>query len=62
VSDEPLVSVDFNSSTYSSTVDAPTTAVLDGTLVKVLSWYDNEVGFSSRLLDLAEYLRVFVER
>jgi glyceraldehyde 3-phosphate dehydrogenase len=43
-------------------VDAPTTAVLDGTLVKVLSWYDNEMGFSSRLLDLAEHLRVFVER
>lgn len=62
VSDEPLVSVDFNSSTYSSTVDAPTTAVLDGTLVKVLSWYDNEMGFSSRLLDLAERLRPFVGR
>ncbi|HYO46267.1 MAG TPA: type I glyceraldehyde-3-phosphate dehydrogenase [Gemmatimonadota bacterium] len=62
VSDEPLVSVDFNSSTYSSTVDAPLTAVLDGTLVKVLSWYDNEMGFSSRLLDLAECLRPFVGR
>jgi glyceraldehyde 3-phosphate dehydrogenase len=62
VSDEPLVSIDFNSSRYSSTVDAPTTAVLDGTLVKVLSWYDNEMGFSSRLVDLAERLRPFVER
>jgi glyceraldehyde 3-phosphate dehydrogenase len=62
VSDEPLVSIDFNSSRYSSTVDAPLTAVLDGTLVKVLSWYDNEMGFSSRLVDLAERLRPFVER
>jgi len=62
VSDEPLVSIDFNSSHYSSTVDAPLTAVLDGTLVKVLSWYDNEMGFSSRLVDLAERRRPFVER
>ncbi|MBW3660135.1 MAG: type I glyceraldehyde-3-phosphate dehydrogenase [Gemmatimonadetes bacterium] len=56
VSDEPLVSVDYMSTTHSSTVDALSTAVLDGTLVKVLSWYDNEMGFSTRLLDLAEYL------
>lgn len=62
VSDEPLVSIDFNSSPYSSIVDAPTTAVLEGTLVKVLSWYDNEMGFSSRLIDLAERLRPFVQR
>jgi glyceraldehyde 3-phosphate dehydrogenase len=60
VSDEPLVSIDFVSSPYSSIVDAPSTAVLDGTLVKVFSWYDNEMGFSTRLLDLAERLRPFL--
>ena len=60
VTDEPLVSVDFMSSTESSTVDALSTAVLDGTLVKVLSWYDNEMGFASRLLDLVERLGRFV--
>jgi glyceraldehyde 3-phosphate dehydrogenase len=62
VCDEPLVSVDFTSSTYSSVVDALSTFVLEGTLVKVLSWYDNEMGFSTRLLDLAERLRPFVGR
>jgi glyceraldehyde 3-phosphate dehydrogenase len=62
VSDEPLVSIDFVSSSYSSIVDAPSTAVLDGTLVKVFSWYDNEMGFSTRLLDLAERLRPFLGR
>ena len=62
VSDEPLVSIDFVSSPYSSIVDAPSTAVIDGTLVKVFSWYDNEMGFSTRLLDLAERLRPFLDR
>ena len=62
VSDEPLVSIDFVSSPYSSIVDSPSTAVLEGTLVKVFSWYDNEMGFSTRLLDLAERLRSFVAR
>jgi glyceraldehyde 3-phosphate dehydrogenase len=62
VCDEPLVSIDFVSSTYSSIVDALSTAVIDGTLVKVFSWYDNEMGFSCRLLDLAERLRPFVGR
>ncbi|MDX1622811.1 MAG: type I glyceraldehyde-3-phosphate dehydrogenase [Gemmatimonadota bacterium] len=56
VSDEPLVSVDYMSSTESATIDALSTAVLDGTLVKVLAWYDNEMGFASRLLDLVERL------
>lgn len=60
VSDEPLVSVDYMSSTESATVDALSTAVLDGTLVKVLAWYDNEMGFSTRLVDLAEYLERFL--
>ncbi|WP_069470492.1 type I glyceraldehyde-3-phosphate dehydrogenase [Candidatus Marithrix sp. Canyon 246] len=49
--DEPLVSVDFNHTTVSSTYDASLTKVTGGTLVKVLSWYDNEWGFSNRMLD-----------
>ena len=48
---EPLVSVDFNHSPLSSTVDAGMTRVTGGTLVKVCSWYDNEWGFSNRMLD-----------
>ncbi|MGI9302499.1 MAG: type I glyceraldehyde-3-phosphate dehydrogenase [Gammaproteobacteria bacterium] len=51
--DAPLVSVDFNHTTVSSTYDASLTKVIDGTLVKVLSWYDNEWGFSNRMLDTA---------
>jgi len=50
---EPLVSSDFNGSRYSSSVDLLSTMVVDGTLVKVYSWYDNETGFSCRMLDLA---------
>jgi glyceraldehyde 3-phosphate dehydrogenase len=53
VSDEPLVSVDFQGSTLSSIVDTPTTKVLEGTLVKVLAWYDNEWGYANRVVDLA---------
>ena len=49
--DKPLVSVDFNHDPASSTYDATLTKVIDGTLVKVLSWYDNEWGFSNRMLD-----------
>ncbi len=51
-SEEPLVSVDFNGSSFSSIVDAPTTYVV-GNMVKVLSWYDNESGYSHRMVDLA---------
>lgn len=50
---EPLVSSDFNGSSYSSIADLPSTMVMEGTMVKVLSWYDNESGFSNRMLDLA---------
>jgi glyceraldehyde 3-phosphate dehydrogenase len=50
--EEPLVSIDFNGSTYSSIVDAPTTHVIDN-MVKVLAWYDNEAGYSNRMVDLA---------
>lgn len=49
--DEPLVSMDFNHSAQSSTYDAGLTRVIDGKLVKVCAWYDNEWGFSNRMLD-----------
>ncbi len=48
----PLVSHDFNGNLMSSTLDAELTMVIDGNFVKVLSWYDNESGFSARMLDL----------
>jgi glyceraldehyde 3-phosphate dehydrogenase len=51
--DGPLVSVDFNHDPASSTYDATLTKVIDGTIVKVLAWYDNEWGFSNRMLDTA---------
>ncbi|HSE93293.1 MAG TPA: type I glyceraldehyde-3-phosphate dehydrogenase [Methylomirabilota bacterium] len=50
--DEELVSVDFNGNPHSSIVDLPSTALVDGNLIKVLAWYDNEWGYSSRLRDL----------
>jgi len=53
---EPLVSIDFNGSPYSATVDAELTNVMGGNLVKVMAWYDNEMGFSHRMLDLAVYI------
>jgi glyceraldehyde 3-phosphate dehydrogenase len=49
--DEPLVSIDFNGDPASSTIDSLETAVIDGKLVRVLSWYDNEWGFSNRMVD-----------
>jgi glyceraldehyde 3-phosphate dehydrogenase len=56
VSDEPLVSSDYRESPYSSTVDAPSTKVVGGNLVKVLSWYDNEWGFSTRMVEFLAYI------
>ena len=56
VSDEPLVSMDLKGSEYSSTVDAMTTNVVGGDLVKVAAWYDNEWGYSCRTADLCDYL------
>ncbi len=53
-SDAPLVSIDFNHDPHSSTFDAGLTKVIEGKLVKVLSWYDNEWGFSNRMLDTAK--------
>jgi glyceraldehyde 3-phosphate dehydrogenase len=51
-SEAPLVSMDFNGNSLSSIVDASLTSVIEGNLVKVISWYDNETGFSHRMLDL----------
>jgi len=56
VSFEPLVSTDHNGSGFSAVVDAELTNVMGGTLVKVMAWYDNEMGFSHRMLDLASYV------
>jgi glyceraldehyde 3-phosphate dehydrogenase len=53
VEDRPLVSVDYVGNPCSSTIDAAFTSVIDGTLVKVIAWYDNEWGYSSRCVDLA---------
>ncbi|MDQ6600296.1 type I glyceraldehyde-3-phosphate dehydrogenase [Bacillus salipaludis] len=55
-SDLPLVSSDYNGATVSSTIDALSTMVLEGNMVKVLSWYDNEVGYSNRVVDLVDYI------
>ena len=52
----PLVSIDYNGNTNSSTVDGLSTMVLENNLVKVLAWYDNEIGYSSRIIDLALYI------
>jgi glyceraldehyde 3-phosphate dehydrogenase (phosphorylating) len=55
-SDEPLVSVDYTGSPYSSIVDGQSTAVMEGRMVKVLSWYDNEWGYSTRVVDLLGFV------
>lgn len=54
--EEPLVSIDFNGDPHSSCFDAPTTSVIDGKLAKILSWYDNEMGFSNRMIDVVRYI------
>lgn len=54
--EEPLVSIDFNNSLYSSSVDGACTTIIEGDMVKVLSWYDNETGYSARILDLIAYI------
>ncbi|MES2156964.1 MAG: type I glyceraldehyde-3-phosphate dehydrogenase [Pseudomonadota bacterium] len=59
-SDEPLVSIDYNGDPRSSTVDSLETAVVDGKLVRVLSWYDNEWGFSNRMIDTAGVVAKFL--
>jgi glyceraldehyde 3-phosphate dehydrogenase len=56
VSEEPFVSIDFKGDTRSSVVDVPSMAVIGGNMLKVLSWYDNEWGYSTRLSDLCYYM------
>jgi len=58
--EEPLVSIDFNHDPASSTIDSLETAVIEGELVRVLSWYDNEWGFSNRMLDTAGVMASFL--
>ncbi|MBC3693752.1 aldehyde dehydrogenase, partial [Bacillus pumilus] len=55
-SEEPLVSGDYNGNANSSTIDALSTMVMEGSMVKVISWYDNESGYSHRVVDLAAYI------
>lgn len=55
-SEEPLVSIDYNGCTNSSTIDALSTMTMEGNMVKILSWYDNETGYSNRVVDLVEYI------
>jgi glyceraldehyde 3-phosphate dehydrogenase len=55
--EEPVVSIDFNGNPHSSIVDAQVTKVIEGKMVKVLSWYDNEWGYSTRLKDLMLYIQ-----
>ena len=52
-SEDPLVSIDFLGNPHSSILDAPSTRVMDGNFAKLLSWYDNEWGYASRIVDLA---------
>ena len=56
VSHEPLVSVDYVGDVASSTIDLLSTSVVDGTLVNITSWYDNEMGYSARCVDLLRYI------
>lgn len=55
-SEEPLVSIDFNGNTNSSIVDSISTKVIEGNMVKIISWYDNESGFSQRLIELMKLI------
>lgn len=54
--EEPLVSIDYRGDERSSIIDAPSTMVIEGNMVKVVSWYDNESGYSNRLADLTKYV------
>ncbi|MNC92895.1 Glyceraldehyde-3-phosphate dehydrogenase 2 [compost metagenome] len=56
MTDEELVSIDFTGDSRSSILDASSTSVIDGRMVKVLSWYDNEWGYSARVVDLVRYV------
>jgi glyceraldehyde 3-phosphate dehydrogenase len=55
-SEEPLVSIDYRGNSHSSIVDAENTKVIDGKTMKILSWYDNEWGYSCRVRDLVKFI------
>jgi glyceraldehyde 3-phosphate dehydrogenase len=57
-SEEPLVSTDIIGTTYSAIIDLESTKVVDGDLVKVMAWYDNEYGYSMRLIDMVELVKI----
>jgi glyceraldehyde 3-phosphate dehydrogenase len=57
--DKPLVSIDFNGDTFSAIIDGISTKVIEGDMVKVLAWYDNEWGYSSRVKDLLKFIARF---
>ncbi len=59
--ERPLVSVDYTNDTRSSIVDAPSTMVVDGTQVKILAWYDNEVGYVHRMMELVQKVAASLE-
>ncbi len=61
VSYEPLVSVDFTGSYFSAILDAPLTKVMNGTMVKVMAWYDNEMGFAHRMVDMTKYIGAYLD-
>ena len=54
--DEPTVSIDYNDNPHSAIFDSLSTLVMEGNLVKVLAWYDNEWGYSNRMVDIAKYI------
>ena len=56
VCEKELVSVDFTGNSLSSIIDAPASSVIDGNMIKILSWYDNEWGYSNRVVDLIQYI------
>ena len=56
ITDEPLVSIDFNTNEHSAIIDGLTTMVIGSNKVKVLAWYDNEWGYSCRVVDLTKYV------
>ncbi len=60
--ERPLVSVDYKDDTRSAIVDALSTMVVDGTCVKVLAWYDNEIGYVHRMIELAQKVGVALGR
>ena len=57
-SEEPLVSVDYRRSPYSSVIDGLSTMVVGGNMARIVSWYDNEWSYSSRIADLALYIKM----